>query len=326
MAVCRIIFMGTPAFAVPALSALTERPDLCEVVAVVTQPDRPAGRGRKVVAGPVKTAALARGIAALSPTKLKAPETHALLAELRPDLAVVAAYGRILPPAILELPRLGCINIHASLLPRYRGASPIAHAIAAGDAESGVGIMRMDAGLDTGPVFAMQALPITENDTCGSLTIRLAELGAALLMQTLPSILDGSCVARPQDDAAATYAPLLRKEDGALDFAKGAEILARQVRAFYPWPGAFVWHGGSRLSILKAHAVANQPKVPAGTVLQADGRGLLVACAQGCLQLDEGQARRAQCDARSSLRCRPWPDGGRVLVCRRTGRRTRLCI
>lgn len=284
---CRILFMGTPAFAVPSLALLTERPDLCHVVATVTQPDKPQGRGRKMAACPVKIAASARGIPCLAPTRLKAPETYDELAAFAPDLIVVAAYGRILPPTLLALPRLGCINVHASLLPKYRGASPIAHAIAAGDTESGVAIMRMEAGLDTGPVYAMAALPIAPTDTCNSLTIKLAESGAQLLVRTLPDIIAGRAEAVPQDDAGATYAPLLTKDDGWLDFRLPAAQLARHVRAFHPWPGTFVVHGGNRLAVLGAHAVdAPAPGVP-GVVLEASNRGVVIQCGQGALCLDE---------------------------------------
>ena len=288
----RVIFMGTPAFAVPSLQALAERRDLCQVVAVVCQPDKPAGRGRKLAAAPVKVAAEAMGIPTHTPVKMKSPETAALLQAYQPDFMVVAAYGRILPPALLAVPRLGCINVHASLLPRHRGASPIAHVLLDGDAEAGVCIMGMEEGLDTGPVFARRALILAPEDTCGSLTIKLAEVGAALLQDSLANIGSGALKPVPQAADGVTYAALLRKEDGALDFTQDAARLARQVRAFFPWPGTFaLLQDGSRVGVLKAHADPVSPSVSPGaapgSVLQANGRGVQVACAQGSLWLDE---------------------------------------
>jgi methionyl-tRNA formyltransferase len=255
------------------------------VVAVVTQPDRPAGRGRKLTPNPVKIAATARDIPVLQPTKMRSPQTREALAAQRPDLAVVAAYGRILPPALLTVPRLGCINVHASLLPRHRGASPIAHAILAGDERVGVCIMGMEEGLDTGPVFSRVEVPVGPGDTCGSLTDTLAERGAALLLDTLPGILAGSIDPVPQDDVGATYAPLLEKQDGALDFGGAAEALCRRVRAFNPWPGAFAFKGDLRVLVLDAEACdgAGDP----GRVVEAGGGGVVVACGAGALRLLE---------------------------------------
>ena len=284
----RVVFMGSPAFAVPSLAAISERPDVCQVVGVVTQPDRPAGRGRKLTPNPVKVAAAARGIPTLQPTKLKAPETLEALAALRPDAVVVAAYGRILPPAILTLPRAGCTNVHASLLPRHRGASPIAHAILAGDPQTGISIMRMEEGLDTGPVYATTAVPIGPDDTCGTLTVSLAQRGAALLLDTMPGILAGTLQPTPQDDALATYAPLLDKDHGRLDFTAPAEELSRRVRAFSPWPGAFSHRGEQRVVVLAASAVPSSGvPAPPGRVTAAGRDGVVVACGQGALCLRE---------------------------------------
>jgi methionyl-tRNA formyltransferase len=285
MSACRVVFLGTPAFAVPSLIALAERPDLAQVVAAVTQPDKPAGRGRKLTACPVKIAAEARKIPVFQFSKMKVPETREALADLQADLFVVAAYGRILPPGLLSLPRLGCVNVHASLLPRHRGASPIAHAILAGDAEAGVGIMAMDEGLDTGPVYSHRALPIAADDTCGSLTVKLAELGAALLIDTLPGLFAGSARPTPQPADGITYAPLLSKAAGALDFSAPAATLARQVRAFDPWPGTFAYRGETRVGLLVARPAPEARGAP-GTVLEAGGRGVLVACGEGGLWLD----------------------------------------
>jgi len=277
--------MGTPGFAVPALTALAERPDLCEVVGVVTQPDRPSGRGRKLTASPVKIAAQARNIPVLQPTKMKIPQTASDFSDLRADIAVVAAYGRILPPALLQTPRLGCINIHASLLPRHRGASPIAHAIMAGDKTTGVGIMQMDEGLDTGPVFSTREVSIEAEATCGSLTVELAQLGAELLIETLPSIVDGSLVAAPQSNEGMTYAALLKKSDGALNLASPAQELERRIRGLNPWPGCFVFKGEQRVQVLRA--VLADVDAAAGLVTQADAEGICVACGQGGLRLLE---------------------------------------
>jgi methionyl-tRNA formyltransferase len=256
-----------------------------DIVAAVTQPDKPAGRGRKLTACPVKIAAEARRIPVHAFTKVKVPETRATLEALGADLFVVAAYGRILPPHLLNLPRLGCINVHASLLPRHRGASPITHAILDGDAEAGVCIMGMEEGLDTGPVYSVRSLPIAPSDTCGSLTIKLAELGAALLVDTLPGIAAGTARPTPQPAEGATYAPLLTKAAGALDFTRSAAALARQVRAFDPWPGTHAFLGDTRLGVVAARAVADARGAP-GTVLEAGPGGVLVACGEGGLWLD----------------------------------------
>jgi methionyl-tRNA formyltransferase len=279
--------MGTPGFAVPALAALAERPDLCSVVAVVTQPDRPAGRGQKLTPSAVKLAAQARGIPVLEPTKMKPPETREQLAAYAPDLAVVAAYGRILPKQLLELPKHGCLNIHASLLPRHRGASPITHAILEGDREVGVAIMQMNEGLDTGPVYAMRSRPASPDDTTGTLTVTLAEMGAQLLLDILPSILDGSLAPKPQDDAKSTYAPILKKEDGHLDFTQPAEQLERRIRAMLPWPMAYTQKGDQRITILKAHVTDGSG--PPGEVIEAGKSGVAIATGKNALHLDEVQ-------------------------------------
>jgi methionyl-tRNA formyltransferase len=281
----RILFMGSPDFAVPSLLALLADPHY-EVVGVVTQPDKPAGRGQKLTACAVKAAAEARGLKVLTPTKLRPPEVQAELAALAPELIVVAAYGRILPKAILELPAHGCINVHASLLPRHRGASPIAHAILAGDREAGVAIMRMEEGLDTGPVYARRAIAIAADDTTGSLSDKLAALGAELLVATLPTILSGSLQAEPQS-GDSTYAPLFEKEHGAIDFARPASELERHIRAMQPWPGAFTNKGAVRLQVLQARLV-KEAHGEAGRVLAADATGILVGCgSEGALLLTQ---------------------------------------
>jgi methionyl-tRNA formyltransferase len=275
----RIVFFGTPAFAVPSFEACVE---LGQVVAVVTQPDRAKGRGQAVQPSPVKAAALAKGLTVLQPPKLKTPPFAKVLEELHPDVAVVTAYGRILPPDVLGTPAHGCINVHGSLLPRWRGAAPIQWAIAAGDRETGVCLMQMDEGLDTGPELARRALPIQEDDTSESLHQKLAPLGAALLKEYLPGILSGAVPPSPQPSLGVTLAPPIDKEQGALDFGRPAAELERRVRAFYPWPGSFTYLEGA---ILKVHrARVGMGMGAPGEVLQASAE-LEVACQEGSLKL-----------------------------------------
>ena len=250
MTIPRIVFMGSPEFALPALSLLAAS---YEIAGVVTQPDRPAGRGREPKAPPVKLLAEKLGLPVIQPERLKDAQTMAQLQAWGPDLIVVAAYGQILRPAVLELAQLGCINIHGSLLPRWRGAAPVQAAILNGDSETGVTIMRMDPGVDTGPILSQRSLPILPDDTAGSLGKRMAELGASLLIETLPAYLKGRCIPQTQDDSQATYAPMIKKGDGELDFSQPAESLARRVRAFNPWPGAYIpWQG----QLLKVHTAS----------------------------------------------------------------------
>lgn len=245
----RIVFMGTPHFAVPSLLALEENH---QVVGVVTQPDRRAGRGRIVVASPVKEAALEKDLTVFQPETLRLPEVVEYLAAWQPEVIVVAAFGQILPPPVLELPPRGCLNVHASLLPYFRGAAPISAAILAGDQATGITIMRMDEGLDTGPVLAQAKCSIGSGDTTASLTASLAALGARLLIETLPGWLSGEIEALPQDDSLATYCHPLVKQDGLLDWARPAPHLDRQVRACDPWPGAYTTWQGKRLKVLRA--------------------------------------------------------------------------
>jgi methionyl-tRNA formyltransferase len=287
----RIVFMGTPEFAVPILTALIPHYD---VAGVVTQPDRPAGRGRQLSESPVKQAAQAAGLPVIQPQRLREPEAMAQLTAWAPDVIVVAAFGQLLKPAVLDLPKHGCVNVHASLLPRHRGAAPIAAAILAGDAETGVTIMRMDVGLDTGPMLAKRAVPIRPDDTTATLAARLAPVGAQLLLDTLPDYLSGKLQPTPQDEALATYAPQLKKEDGHLDFSRPAPELERRVRAFAPWPGAYaLWDDQSSdgeprpFKILRASVLESERGEP-GTVLQTE-RGTAVACGAGALLLVEVQ-------------------------------------
>lgn len=279
----KIVFAGTPEFAVPALQALLDSPH--SVVAVYTQPDRPAGRGRRPAASPVKQLAVQHGIAVCQPGTLKTPEAQAELRSLRPDLMVVVAYGLILPEAVLATPGLGCVNVHASLLPRWRGAAPIQRAIEAGDAETGVCLMQMEAGLDTGPVLAVARCPITETDTGGVLHDRLAELGADLLAGSLDLLASGQLQARPQDDSLATYAGKLDKREAVIDWEQPAVQIARKVRAFNPWPVAQTLFRGRQLRIWQAVPLAVPASQVPGTVLATGRDGIDVACGDGVLRL-----------------------------------------
>ncbi len=283
----RIVFAGTPDFAVPVLDALLASGH--EVCAVYTQPDRPAGRGRTLAASPVKRRACDAGLEVRQPHTLREVEAHAELAALEPQLMVVVAYGLILPQAVLDIPRRGCVNVHASLLPRWRGAAPIQRAILAGDAETGVGLMRMETGLDTGPVYAEARLAIAPGTTGGELHRRLSVLGARLLAEHLDALLAGRLEAKPQDPARACYAAKLEKAEAELDWNRPAIELERQVRAFNPWPVAQTRCEEAVLRIWRATAEAGAAEAAPGTVL-AEGRdGILVACGEGRLRLTELQ-------------------------------------
>ncbi len=280
----RIVFMGTPEFAVASLAACF---DIGDVVAVVTQPDKPKGRGQALAMSPVKALAQERGVPVLQPVKLRTPPFSEELRQYAPDVCVVTAYGRILPKDVLELPRHGCINVHASLLPRFRGAAPIQWSIAHGDAETGVTLMVMDEGLDTGPMLATRRLPIGPEDTSATLHDKLSTLGGALLREDLPKYLSGALQPVPQPTEGVVLAPIINKEDGELDFARPAVELERRVRAFTPWPGAFTGFGGGRFKVHKAKVAAG--KGAPGTVLAAGPEGLEVACGEGSLVLLEVQ-------------------------------------
>lgn len=282
----RVIFMGTPDFSVPTLAALLR--DGYELAAVVTQPDRPAGRGRRLEPSPVKALALQHGLPVLQPPSLKVPEAMAQLAEVQPDLIVVAAYGQILRPAVLALPPRGCINVHASLLPRWRGAAPVQAAILAGDQVTGSTIMGMDPGMDTGPILAQAALAIGPDDTGGSLTARLAQQGAELLAATLPRWLAGEITPQPQDASLATACRPLRKEQGQIDWTRPAGEIVRAVRAFNPWPAASATWQGQQLRLLRAAALPGPANEEPGRVTLDDG-ALLVAAGEGWVRLEEVQ-------------------------------------
>ncbi|HEX6997515.1 MAG TPA: methionyl-tRNA formyltransferase [Gammaproteobacteria bacterium] len=284
----RIAFAGTPEFAVPALERLVSGG--YAVPFVLTQPDRRAGRGRALTPPPVKRAALAAGLPVAQPATLKDPALGATLGP-PPDLLVVAAYGLLLPPWLLAWPRHGCVNLHASLLPRWRGAAPIQHAILAGDAVTGVSVMRMEAGLDTGPVYARAQTAIGPRETAGELHDRLAALAADVLADALPAILDGRLVPEPQDERLATYAPKLGKADAPLPWRASAIELERRVRAFNPWPVAEgVLADGRRLRIWQAAALPDGAGAAPGTVLAAGPAGIDVATGAGALRLERVQA------------------------------------
>lgn len=287
----RIVFMGTPDFAVPCLQRLLE--DGHEVPAVFTQPDKPVGRHAVLTPPPVKQLALSHGIPVYQPTKMRDGTAAALLRELAPDCLVVVAYGRILPQEILDVPPRGCVNIHGSLLPRYRGAAPIQWSVIRGETVTGVTSMFMDAGMDTGDIIDTLTTPIGENETAGELFERLAPLGARLLSTTLAAIADGTVTRRPQNDAEATMAPMLEKAMGRLDLTRPARELHNQVRGMNPWPGAFCTAGGKTLKIHETRVAAGSG-VP-GTLLCADP--VTVACGEGALQLvtvqPEGKPRMA---------------------------------
>lgn len=271
----RVLFYGTPAFALPTLHALLARH---RVVAAVTQPDRPRGRGQRAQASPVKAIALEHGIPVLQPVRLRDPGWPERLAEHAADVAVVVAFGQILPPAILDVPARGSINVHASLLPRYRGAAPIAWAIIRGERETGITTFQMDAGMDTGPMLLQRPMPIGSEDTAGELAVRLAALGAEVLLETLDRL--ATLVPRPQDSRVATLAPRLRKEDGLLEWTEPAAALAARVRGLNPWPGAATLGPGGRLLIWRARAIAGGGEP--GVLTAADGR-LAVGTGAGLL-------------------------------------------
>ena len=283
-----IVFMGTPDFAAASLEALLKSNDT--VVGVVTQPDRPKGRGQVLTPSPVKLLAQREKIPLLQPLKMKDPEFLQMLAGWKPDLIAVAAFGRILPLVVLALPPLGCINVHGSLLPKYRGAGPIQWAIINGEQETGITTMLMDEGMDTGAVLLQEAIPILADDTASTLALRLAELGGQLLVETIARLKAGILVPKPQDSSQATMAPLLKKEDGIIDWSLSAVALANRIRGLAPWPGAYtVVPEGERWTIWRAQALPGPATKPPGAVIMVTGEAIHVATGEGVLALLELQ-------------------------------------
>lgn len=292
----RTVFMGTPDFAVPTLRQLIAK---TEVVGVVTQPDRPAGRGRQLRPSPIKVVAVEAGIEVYQPERLISDASIEPIRAWAPDVIIVAAFGQILRPNVLDLPPAGCLNVHASLLPRWRGASPIQHAILMGDERTGISLMQMDVGLDTGPIYKMASLPLAADETAASLHDKLAELGGRLLIAHLADIVAGRISPEAQDDEHSTYAPRIEKSDGAIDWSRATVELDRQIRAMTPWPGAFTAWEGMGLRILKARPMVGIGEVPAGTVW-ADKERVFVQTADGALQIEQlqlaGKKRSAAAD------------------------------
>ena len=288
----RVVFMGTPEFAVPSLRALCDAG--YDVVGVFTQPDRPAGRGKKLTACPVKLEALKRGLPVYQFEKVKAPEGIKQLRALEPDV-MVTAFGQILTRELLDIPARGTVNVHASLLPRHRGSAPINWCILNGDREAGVTLMLTDVGIDTGDMLASRAVPIGDMETAGELTGRLSVLGAELLRETLPKYLSGGIVPQKQDEALASYEPMLKKEMGEIDWTRDARLIANQVRGLNPWPCAATNMPGGRLKIYLARAIETDSDAAPGTVLTASPKaGLVVKCGAGALEVLEMQAPGAR--------------------------------
>ena len=297
----KILFMGTPDFAVPVLEALIAAGH--EVVLAVTQPDKAAGRSKALVPPPVKVCAQAHGIPVFQPERVRRPEAMAELGKVEADLGVVVAFGQILPQALLDLPSHGCFNVHASLLPMYRGASPINHVILAGEKESGVTIMQMDAGIDTGDILLQEAVPIEEDETAETLAEKLSALGARLIVRAVEALEDGTLTHTPQEGDTC-YAGMLKKEMGLIDWKLPAETIERQVRGLLPWPGTYTFREGRKLTVGAAKAEAQDfpPNLVPGAVLEADKRGLLLQTGEGALRILQLQPEgKKMMDAKSFL-------------------------
>lgn len=318
----KILFMGTPDFAVPSLRALAQTSH--EVVLVVTQPDRPKGRSRVLTPPPVKVAAQALGIPVFQPEKIRSEEALARLESMQPDLLVTAAYGQILPQRLLDLPPYGCVNVHASLLPRWRGGAPIHRAIMAGDKETGVTLMRMVQDLDAGAILAQVAVPITEEDTVGTLHDKLAQAGADLLVRTLPQIFAGTVREVPQDDRLATYAPTLKREDERIDWQRSARQIVNQVRGLNPWPVAYTIYEGQIMKVWQAQVLREEgQEAEAGTVLAVQKDLLCVQAGQGIVGIKEIQpAGKKRMSVAAFLRGTPVSPGCRLGIEPGKGRET----
>ena len=287
-------FMGTPAFAIPVLSGLLDAGH--EVVAVYTQPDKPAGRGGRPAEPPVKQFALERDLPVFQPSSLRSQGVQDQLESLSPDVVIVAAYGRFLPPPVLDLPPLGCLNVHPSLLPKYRGPSPVPSAILNEDAVTGVTIIRLDEGMDSGPIVAQTEEPIGPHDKADELTARLFQLGSSLLIEVLPRWARGEVQARPQVDSQATVTKLMSKEDGEIDWKLGADLIARQVLAYHPWPGTFTWWSGKTLKIIEASTIVLEGEAPSppGLVVSLPDGGIAAATGDGVLAVGRLQMQGRQ--------------------------------
>ena len=302
----KIVYMGTPDFAVNPLHALAEAG--YDVAGVITQPDKPKGRGKTMLPTPVKEEAMKHGFPVYQPVKVRDPEFLQVLEKMEPDIIVVAAFGQIIPKSILELPKYGCINIHASLLPKYRGAAPIQQAVIDGEKESGVTIMRMGTGLDTGDMISKIVVPIAKDETGGTLFDKLAEAGAKLLVETLPHIFDGTAVYEKQPEESPTpYAGMITKQMGLINFGKSAEELERLVRGLNPWPSAFTFWNGKTLKVWESFVVkseeAGTEKPEPGTVVKTDKKGIYVACGEDVLVLSQVQLEgKKRMDADAFLR------------------------
>ncbi|MGO9711675.1 MAG: methionyl-tRNA formyltransferase [Polyangiaceae bacterium] len=302
----RAIFFGTPAFSVPSLDALAS---VAEVVGVVCQPDKPVGRGLTLTPPPVKQRALELGLAVLQPTKLRNGEVAAWVRAQNADVALVIAYGRILPKDVLTGPRLGCVNVHASLLPKYRGAAPITWAIVRGEKETGVTLMQMDEGMDTGAMLETWRIPIGADETAGELSSRLSELGARAVREGVPKVIAGGYVPEPQDESRATLAPMLTKEDGAIDFTKSARAVHDHVRGMSPWPGAFTRLAGKTVKVHQATVAGVSPPANAqpGDVVLADKSRVVVAC--GAEKREAVLLVRVQLEGKKPVTAGEWVGG-----------------
>ena len=299
MSATRAVFFGTPHFAVPCLDALAE---VATVVGVVCQPDKPQGRGLVLTPPPVKVRAVERGFPVVQPTKLRTGEFAAWLRAQNADVAVVVAYGRILPEDVLDAPRLKCVNVHASLLPKYRGAAPITWAVVRGETETGITLMQMDAGMDTGAMLEQYKLAIGPNETAGELGERLSVLGAEAIRTGLPRFLEGQLVARAQDDSGVTLAPMLKKEDGRIDFTKSARQVHDHVRGMSPWPGAFTSLAGKTIKVHSTRiADVTRATAAPGEIVLADKTRVIVACGAGAVELE-----RVQLEGKKPVRGADW--------------------
>jgi methionyl-tRNA formyltransferase len=301
----RIVFMGTPEVAAFSLERLFEAPE--PVVGVVTQPDRPAGRGRKTILSPVRRAAEIHGVPTLAPEKIRDPSFFDVLSKWTPDLIVVIAYGRILPRQILELAPHGCLNVHYSLLPKYRGAAPVPWTIIGGEEKSGVTTMRLVEKMDAGPIFLQREISVAPNDTTASLQAKLAPVGAELLVETIAELKAGNLTPQAQDESKVTYAPVLKKEDGLIDWNLPAVSIERRVRGFNPWPSAYTYLAGNLLKIHRARVIEMAEKAAPGEVLKADKEGLWIATGAGALSLEE-----VQLENRKKMTAREFLNGTRV--------------